>query len=256
MKIGFIGTGKIAAAVVEAICTSGMKDYRICLSPRNAEISVRLSDKYEMVYRKDSNQDVIDDSEVIFISLRPPVFKNVLAELDFRKDQHIVSVIPFSFYSDLASLVEPATSISRATPLPTVVTHTCPIPVFMPVPAVMRILENIGQPFEVKTEQELHTIWTLTCLISPYYDLLASLSRWAADNAVAIDLASKYVADMFNTLSYAAHIEEKPDFGELSHHAATPGGLNEKAAKEIDAAGAHEAYLQSAQNVLSMFKPK
>jgi len=126
----------------------------------------------------------------------------------------------------------------------------------MPNPTVIDIIENIGQPFTVNTEEELHTIWTLTCLISPYYDLLDSLGQWASKNSVNKERASKYVADMFNTLSYAAHLNNKPDFRDLSHHAATPGGLNERAAIEISNAGAHEAFVKSAENILKMFRDK
>jgi len=75
MKIGFIGTGKIAKAVVESICTSRLKDYLIYVSPRNESISRDLAGKYAVVNRENSNQDVIDKSEVIFIALRPPIYR-------------------------------------------------------------------------------------------------------------------------------------------------------------------------------------
>ena len=188
MKIGFIGTGKIAGAVVQAICTS----------------------------------------ELVFLALRPPVFREVVSDLVFREDQSVISVIPFTTLENIQKNVAPSTSISRAIPLPTVTTHVCPIPVYKPSEILKNVLNAIGQPFEIESEEELHTIWTLTCLISPYYDMLDSLAKWAMENSVKPELANKYVAGMFNTLTNAAHISENPDFKTLSHHAATPGGLNER----------------------------
>ncbi len=254
MNIGFIGTGKISGAVIEALCSSRLEDYKIIVSPRNRDISIKLAEKYARVVRAENNQEVVDKSDAIFLALRPPVYKEVIAELKFRADHVIVSLIPFSFYNDLCDLIRPATILSRATPLPTVVTHTCPIPVFMPSEVSWKILSSIGQPFEVSSEEELHTIWTLTCLISPFYDMMNSLSEWASNNSVPKDLSDKYVADMFHTLAYAAHLSDKPDFTALSHHAATPGGLNEQTGMEIKSSGAHQAYVDAADGILKLFK--
>lgn len=254
MNIGFIGTGKIAGAVVESICTSSLEDYRIYLSPRNEIKSRELASRYENISRENNNQAVIDNSEIVFLAVRPALFKEVVSLLNFRAEQKIVSLIPFSYYDDLVMAVSPAQIISRATPLPTVVTHTCPIPVYKPDPEVMVILHQIGQPFEVFSEEELHTIWTITCLISPYYDLLAALGEWASAFDVKKEVAGKYIADMFNTLSYAAHLQDKPDFIQLSHHAATPGGLNERTARQISESGAHDAYVKAANDIRSLFK--
>jgi len=254
MKIGFIGTGKISGAVVQAICISDLQDYQIFVSPRNKEVSSSLEKKYKRVKRLESNQAVIDSSDLVFLAIRPPVFHEVVSILNFRHDHSVVSVIPFTTFDKIQEVVSPATIISRATPLPTVTTHVCPIPVHKPSEILLEVLEAIGQPFEVGSEEELHTIWTLTCLISPYYDMLSSLANWAVQNSVDQKLANKYVADMFNTLTNAAHMSDNPDFNSLSHHAATPGGLNERTAKEIEDTGAHEAYISTANGILKMFK--
>ena len=253
MNIGFLGTGKISSAIVEAICTSDLNDYQVFLSPRNKEKSLLLESKFNRVTRLISNQEVVDSSDIIFLALRPNIFKEVLSELTFSKDQSVISAIPFSTYGDLMKLISPATSVSRAIPLPTVMTHVCPIPVYKPSEKAMRVLNAIGQPFEVNSEKELHTIWTLTCLISPYYDMLNAIAKWASNNSVDQDLATKYVADMFNTLTNAAHQSSIPDFDNLSHHAATPGGLNEKTAKQIQNDGAHDAYVKAAEGILELF---
>ena len=254
MNIGFIGTGKIAGAIVEAICTSDLEGFNIFVSPRNHEVSSLLDAKYSKVTRLESNQAVFDSSELVFLALRPPVFNDVVTKLNFRQDNSVVSVIPFTTFDKIREVVAPAHTISRATPLPTVTTHVCPIPVYKPSEILLKVLEAIGQPFEVGSEEELHTIWTLTCLISPYYDMLDTLAKWAAKNSVNQELANKYVADMFNTLTNAAHLFDNPDFQSLSHHAATPGGLNERTAKEIQDAESHEAYIKAANGILELFK--
>ena len=52
MKIGFIGTGKIASAVIEAICTSKLMDYEIFVSPRNDVKSRKLESQFDRHFVK------------------------------------------------------------------------------------------------------------------------------------------------------------------------------------------------------------
>jgi len=254
MKIGFIGTGKISSAVVEAICRSDIPEYKILLSPRNKDMSEKLASKFENVSRQKSNQDVINKSHLVFLALRPADYQKVLADLSFREDHTIISLIPYLGLSELKGFVSPARQLSRAIPLPTTIYHVCPIPVYQPTTKVMELLNRIGQPLKINSENELHTIWTLTCLITPFYDLMTTLSTWAADNAIDINLANKYVADMIHSLAFAASQSEKPDFAALSHHAATPGGMNEKTGKEISESGAHGAYVKAADIILESFR--
>ena len=254
MRIGFIRTGKIASAVAEAICTGELKNFKIFVSPRNEKRSLELEARFEKVKRMGTNQEVVDNSDIVFIALKPDIYEEVLESLTFRKEHTLVSLIPFSSYARLRVLLSPAVNISRATPLPTVVNHLCPVQVYKPSEPVLKILGTIGQVLVVDTEEELHTIWTLTCLISPYYDLMAELSEWAKRNKVAAGTANRYIAEMFSSLSYAAAKSENPDFGLLSSHAATPGGLNEWTAENIKAAGAHKAYTHAADYILGKFK--
>lgn len=256
MTIGFIGTGKISSAVVEAICTAGNSHLEIVVSPRGERNSRRLEEKYEQVTRAESNQEVADRSEIVFIALKTDIYSDVLRTISFRKEQMIVSFIPFSTISLLSELVAPAHIIGRATPLPSVVNHVCPIQVFNIVPEVRAILGSIGQVLEVETEEQLHALWTLTCLISPFYDLMEGISNWTTENGVDRNMADRYVADLFHSLTLAAVKEENPDFRVLSRHAATPGGLNEWSARSIAESGAHSEYARAATHILKLFGNK
>ena len=253
MNIGFIGTGKISSALVQAFCIADLAGLRIHLSPRNEKVSDALSKKFKQVSRLSGNQDVIDNSELLFIALRPDDYNEALSSLVFRADQRVISLVPNLKYQELAALVAPAKKLCRAIPLPTVVNLVCPIPVYKPDGAILELLGKIGQTLVIEEENQLHTIWTLTGLITPFYDLLGELSLWSNKNGVEQKLADKYVADMFNSLAYAASISEEPDFESLSRHAATPGGLNEKAGMEIRKSGAHKEYTQSADRILKRF---
>ena len=49
MKLGFIGTGKIASAVITGICTSKISFQKIIVSPRNRNIAQKLKKRFRKV---------------------------------------------------------------------------------------------------------------------------------------------------------------------------------------------------------------
>ena len=49
MKLGFIGTGKIASSVIIGICNSKIKYKKIIISPRNKRIALNLKKRFNKV---------------------------------------------------------------------------------------------------------------------------------------------------------------------------------------------------------------
>lgn len=253
MNIGFIGIGKIAGAVIQGLCTSEAEGLKIFVSPRNEELSVSLAARYANVSRLAANQEVVDRSDVVVIAVRPPVAREVLGALRFREDQTVVSLVALLPYAPLRELTQPAGVACRAIPLPTVVQHNCPIPLYHADERTTRLFSYLGETLPVSDEAGLHALWTLTGLITPYYDLLTRLSEWTIAHGVEPETANAYVANMFQSLSFWAQQSHPIDFRELAKHAATPGGINEQAGAAITAAGAHEAWAAAADRVLPRF---
>ena len=253
MKLGFLGTGKITRAVVEGLCTSDIHPLSVALSPRNEATSTQLAQRFSNVQRMQSNQAVVDHADTVCVAVRPDQAADMLSPLDFKARHRVISFVPFLTIKDLTQVVAPAQTACRAIPLPTVVNHTCPIPVFPRVEAVMDLFGHIGQPLAVDSESELHALWTVTGLISPFYTLLGELSHWAVSKGAHAETASQFTADMFHCLSQAAQNSNPIEFEALARHAATPNGMNEQADKEIGESGAHQAYTQICDKLLKRF---
>jgi len=253
MNIGFLGTGKITSAVVEGLCTSGINPISIALSPRNEETSQQLAQRFAPVERMESNQRVLDHSDIVCVAVRPNHAMDVLDQLVFRPDHTVVSFVSFLTCPELARAIEPAKQSCRAIPLPSVAQHQCPIPIFPVIDRVMDLLGHIGQPLSVENETQLHALWTLTGLISPFYDLLGELSQWAVSQGVQPETANQFTADLFQSLSFAAQHAAPIQFETLAQHAATPKGMNEQAAREIRESGAHQAYTHACNALLQRF---
>jgi pyrroline-5-carboxylate reductase len=254
MQIGFIGIGKITNAVVEGLCTSAIENIHIFLSPRNEANGRRLAEKYVHVQRLESNQEVIDQSDIVFIAVRPAVAVEVLRTLRFRKEQIVVSLVPLLKEAELLPAVAPAIQVARAVPTPAVMTHTGPILLYRANETVIQLFRYLGQAVPVNDEQQLHALWTLTGLITPFYDLLHELSSWTVTNGVDANTAHQYIAGLFQSLCLAARQDSSISFKELARHAETPKGMNEQAGREIREKGAHHAYKVAADNLLKRFE--
>ncbi len=93
MILGFIGTGKIAASVITGICRSKIIYKKIIVSPRNKKIAKSLKKKFKKIVIAKDNQQIIDQSNWIFLSVTPTVGEKIIKDLRFKSQQTIVSFI-------------------------------------------------------------------------------------------------------------------------------------------------------------------
>ena len=73
MKLGFIGTGNIVSDVIIGICNSKISFKRITISPRNKKKAKVLKKKFKKIVIAKDNQEVIDNSDWIFLGVLPEV---------------------------------------------------------------------------------------------------------------------------------------------------------------------------------------
>lgn len=230
LTLGFLGTGRIAGAMVEGFATGG-EPPRMVLSPRNEARSRRLAERWPTVERAVTNQEVVDQADLVVVSLRPQAVAEVLPGLRFRKGQGVLAVVPDLSVARGRELVRPAGPFVRALPLTSVAQRQGPIPFFPDDPRVEALLGRLGRPLPVAGEAELHRLWATTALISTYYTQLHAIQAWCADAGVRPELARDYLVAMVGALDLMAAGGEPLD--DLAREAATPGGLNEMALERM-----------------------
>ncbi|RLC20311.1 MAG: hypothetical protein DRH93_13905 [Deltaproteobacteria bacterium] len=93
MRIGFIGTGVITSAIVTGLCTSNFPVEAIWISPRNREKSKNLEQKFDPVNIGDSNQEVLENSDVVVLGILPGHKNKILEPLEFQSSQVIVHLL-------------------------------------------------------------------------------------------------------------------------------------------------------------------
>ena len=117
---GFIGVGTMSSAIVRGLCTLPQPPKAVVLSPRGESNGLSLVQQFStgdtpgIVRRAKTNQEVVDESDVIFVGVLPQQTEEVLRALTFKPTQTIVSLVstaPLSMLQD-ACMPVPAAELS------------------------------------------------------------------------------------------------------------------------------------------------
>lgn len=95
MKAGFIGTGSMGSILIEAFIHSGaFNPEQIIAANRTASKADRLAETYPGLQIARSNKEVVQQSEVIFLCIKPGEFKKVIDEIkeDVLPSHFVVSI--------------------------------------------------------------------------------------------------------------------------------------------------------------------
>ncbi len=254
MRIGFVGTGKIASSVIEGICNSKIKYKKIIVSKRNNKISLKLKKKFKKIFINKSNQYIVDNSDWIFLSITPNVGNKIIKNLRFKSNQTVISFISTITLSELKKAIKVKAKILRAIPLPPISLKKGPIPICPPNKKVKIFFDQIGTTIEIKNEKSSINFWSTSGMMAPFYELLKVMTDWLVKKGVKRNNAQKYITSLFLALSEDAVVNSKKDLKYLVKESQTPKGLNEQGVKELSKAGFYrllEKTLNSIHNRLS-----
>ncbi len=223
-RLGFLGTGKIAGAMVEGF-GGAPQPPPIVVSPRGEARSLALARRWPNVARAGDNQEVLDRSDLVFLALRPPVAPEVVPGLRFRADHTVVALFPGLPLDRVGAWVRPAVRVFKALPLPSAARRFGPVLYFPEDPGLAQVLGCLGEPLATTGLDELNRLWAATGLLSPFFALLQAGQDWCVGGGARPGFAGAYLAAMVAAMARMA--EGGAAFGDLAAEAATPGGLNE-----------------------------
>ena len=249
MKLGFIGTGKIASSVITGICNSKISFNKILISPRNKLIAQKLKKKFKKVIIAKNNQKIIDSCEWIFLSITPTVGGKIIKNLKFKTSQTIISFISTINLSQLKKAIKVKAKIVRAIPLPPISLKKGPVPIYPPNKKVKSFFEKIGAVIEIKNEKSSINFWSTSGMMAPYYELLRVMTNWLIKRGIKRNNAQKYITSLFLALSEDAVINSKKDLKYLVKESQTPKGLNEQGVKELSKAGFYRSLEKTLNNI-------
>ena len=241
MKLGFIGTGKIASAVITGICSSKISYKKIVISQRNKSISASLKKKFKKVIIAKDNQDIVNSCDWIFLSITPKVGTKIIKDLKFKSSQTIISFISTITIAQLKKVIKVKAKIIRAIPLPPISLKKGPVPICPPDTKVKEFFNKIGTTVEIKDEKSSINFWSTSGMMAPFYELLRVMTDWLVKKGVKRNNAQKYITSLFLALSEDAVVNSKKDLRYLVKESQTPRGLNEQGVKELTKAGFYKS---------------
>jgi len=233
MKLGFIGTGKIASSVITGICTSKISFKKILVSPRNRIIAQKLKRKFRKVSIAKNNQEIVNSCNWIFLAVTPKVGKKIIPKLKFRTKQKVISFIATINLAQLKKAIGKKVKIVRAIPLPPISILKGPVPICPPDQQVKNFFNKLGTTVEIKNEKLSNNFWSVSGMMAPFYELLNTISNWLVKRGVKRDDAQKYITSLFVALSEDAVVNSRKDLKYLVKDSQTPKGLNEQGVKEL-----------------------
>jgi pyrroline-5-carboxylate reductase len=240
MNIGFIGTGIIASAVIIGIHKSKIIYKKIIISPRNKETAKKLKNKFKSIKIAKNNQEVINSSDWVFLSITPTVGRKIIKDLKFNANQTIVSFISTITLDQLKETIKVKANIIRAIPLPPISLKKGPVPIFPPNKKVKEFFNKIGTTIEIKSEKSSINFWTTSGMMAPFYELLRVMSDWLVKKGIKRNNAQKYITSLFLALSEDAVLNSKKNLKYLVKNSQTSKGLNEQGVKELIKSGFYQ----------------
>lgn len=220
MRLGFLGTGEIAAAMLRGLRG---QDHDILISPRNAGMAATLAAELPGVTIA-PNEDVVAGSDVVFLCLMARVATDLLPTLPFRADQTIISVMVDAPLAKLRALCAPATNIAITIPLPPIADGGCPLPVYPASPVLEQLFGAKNPVLPLRDEVALQAHLGVSALCSPILDQILTAKDWLADYTGDATSAEAYVATMLR-----CYLPARAKGGEVAtalSALSTEGGLN------------------------------
>ncbi len=253
MRIGFIGTGTISAAMIRGLRATDTQT-PVILSPRSAETAQALATEAEATQIAPSNQAVIDHSDIVVLAVRPQILSDVLSTLTFRSDQIILSLVATVSVPQLRTQIGDGPELVRAVPLPFVEQRIGGTPVYPAHPEVLALFDKMGSAIAVHEEPHLDRILAASSIMGSYFETYASVMAWLAQDGISPDQARTYIEQVLAGLSASAQTHADTSYADLAVEFSTPGGLNEQMRTSLREGDVFERYTDGMDGLLKRIK--
>ena len=251
MKLGFIGTGNISTDVITGICNSKLKVQKIIISPRNKKKANLLLKKFKKkILIAKNNQEVVNNSNWLFLGVLPEVGNKILPKLSFKSSQTIISFMSTIKLNQLKKITNKKSKIIRAIPMPPISLGKGPIAIYPPNKKVKNFFNKIGTSIEIKNEGLSNNFWAISGTMASFYEQLKVLSDWLVKKGLKRSDAQKYVTSLYSALAQLAEAHSSKDLKKFVLDSQTPGGLNWQGVNELRKSGYFKSLEKSVNNIL------
>lgn len=253
MKLGFIGCGNMASAMMSGIIANGIVEAKDIIGADVFAPSREKAQEKLGISVTESNCQVVEESDVFVLSIKPQFYENVIAEIRevVRENQIVITLAPGKTLAWLEAQFQKPVKIIRTMPnTPAMVlegmTAACPNEYVTAeeLSAVLRILGGVGD-VEVVPEKLMDAVVAVSGS-SPAYVFM--MIEAMADAAVAEGMpraqAYKFAAKaVLGSAKMVLETGKQP--GELKDMVCSPGGTTIEAVKVLEATGFRSSLMEA-----------
>lgn len=233
-RIGFIGTGHIAAPLIRFLVGKG---YSVTVSNRNADTAAALAQTHGVSVG--DNQHVLDRSDIVFLCLRPQVAADVIAPLHFRADQRIISVMAGISLHRLGQLCAPAHDMMMTIPLGYLEQGGCPLAACPSAIQLKELFEPENFVFEVVDEKAFNQHFAICAFVPGVLDLMTTAATWLGAQTGDNDQAARFTRQLLTGFLAALPDEGAHLLPQERDALATQGTLSLQMTTALQDGGAH-----------------
>lgn len=250
-RLGFVGTGAITSAIVKGLATSSLKDWPVIVSPRSRERAEELASTVASVTVASDNQAVVDQSDIVFLAIRPQIAQDVVKSLKFRDGQTVISLVAGMQATAIAALIECRNDIVRAIPLPSVEQRACVTPIMPPNRDAATVFSALGSTIEISDPEVFDGYVAGSAVMATYFGFVKAAVDWLLRNGLNESDADLYLRNLFGNLGDIMRAKPELTLEELRADHTTIGGLNEMVHTHFTKSGGPEALERGLDAVLA-----
>jgi pyrroline-5-carboxylate reductase len=201
---GIIGVGHLIQHVLPTLVKA---DARFLLSVRNREIAEAMSRRFDLEI-VDSNQAIVDRSDLVILAVRPFHAVDAVRPLAFRNDHILLSFCAGVSAASLAPVVAPARLV-MAMPVIAAAYGESPTLLFPDEATCRALLAPCGPVIPLEDEAHFAPASVIACYFGWVHELVSVMIDWTASQGLEPASARLLVAQM--TRAAATMIRERTD---------------------------------------------
>ena len=222
MRIGFIGTGVIASAIIEGIVADG---HQIYVTERSRANSSRLAEKFDNVTIADAHL-IASQCEVIIVCLMADTAREICPSLQFQAHQRVFSVMVGIPHEEWCELVEPAAEAGIFIPFPFIAQGGSPLLVYPQSDTLAEIFGGRNHLVTLPNEEALNSYLAAQAILLPTAKLLHEASQWLVSRTGDEVSAERFIRILVGGYLTAEDYDQTAVFPAMLQDLSTEGGLN------------------------------
>lgn len=254
MKIGFCGCGNMGSAILGGILKSKVVVQNdIYIYEPNEDNIEKIHNSFDQVNFLKSNKEAVDKSEIIFIAVKPHMYKAVLEDIkeSLNREKIVVTIAPGITIDEVKNIIEDKAKVVRTMPNTPALVGTGMTAVSFDKNIdekdeknILSLMRSFGEVEIIKEDLMDHVPAVSGSSPAYVYMMIEAMADGAVKAGIPRDKAYKFAAQSVMGAAKMV-IETGKHPGELKDAVCSPGGTTIKSVAKLEEKGFRSAIIEA-----------